>query len=296
MSRTFQVEPAQTAVAAALNAAGVHRSAIYYDVLDHIEDLLMPGELKARTLSGMTWSLDMLILNMARSVFFETYEIHMGDNPRTSDSLNEFIEAMRGLAANDKLNLMDGRDHTNYGTLCILMKMRDAWYDDAQKAATSMRPVQMLTLDEQLIKEKVQELDPMSRAKMEQMASFAAEGDAEVSKTIMERLQEAQKLRFQKTFEMNQRIRPALRSILMHASGYALISDEQMTFYNLPVAAQVRLIEAAIRSIDRAMSDLSTNRKVTLQDFATYLRDGGAAMKALKAVLAEPKFAEHNQR
>lgn len=295
MSRTFQVEPPQTAVAAALNAAGVHRSAIYYDLIEHVDELLMRGELKARTFSGMAWSLDMLILNMARSVFFETYEVHMGDNPRTPDSLNEFIEAMRGLAAADKLNLMDGRDHTSYGTLCILMKMRDVWYDEAQKASLSMRPVEVMSLDERLIKEKVQELDPMSRAKLEQFAAYAADGDAEVNKEILKRLEAAQKVRFEKTFEFNQRIRPAMRSILMQASGYGLISEEQMTFYNLPIAAQVRLIEGAIRSIERALSDLSTNRRVTLSDYATYLKEGGAAMKALNAMLKEPKFAEHRR-
>lgn len=296
-----------TIMSAALEAAGVKQSMLtYYDLIDHLDELLMTGELKARVFNSLGWSIDMQCINAARNVFYTVYD-HFVEvmGVRTSSNFERFIKAVSAGDNIDDFNFFEsamreqdhgkeimagmGLEQPAYATMVQLLTLRPLWHDAASKFAT--RPYEHMSLDARMASEQQQEVDSLSRSKLQMLAEFVGDGDDAQTKSALEMLTKSQQERYAKAFEMSRRIRPALSAILAHGANRSMLSDEDVAFHNLPLRTQYQFIVGAQRAVERSLSDLSSNRRISVMEFATFMKEGRAAMKALQDVTKNHKFA-----
>lgn len=293
MNKTFaeQLKPVAAAIIGEVNAESVSRF-VYYDVADDVDDLLTNGELKSRVFASMAWLLDMNCINIARGLFYDLYKETTEVN--TIDAFNAFMMNVRDMAHTGEHAHDIGFENTsNWDTLVDLLNLRGYWHDYASKFAT--RRYEPKSLTALMADEKQQAVTSIDRQKLGMLAEFAGDGDSDVTKQMLERLEVAQNGRFKDAYENRRRLIPAVSAILQRASNSAAIrsSDDQVPdFHKLPVNIQLRLIGGARGAVDRALTDMGTMRSITVMEFATYLKEGGALMKRLNTVMKAPKFAD----
>ncbi len=290
------VNPEKPASALA-NIAATSRH-VYYDPMDDLDSRLTAGELKARTFASMAWSIDMMCINTARALFYDVYRETTEVN--SVDAFNAYMKNVAELNNRGAHTEEIGFENADaWDTLIMLMSLRNVWHDWASKS--SLRGYEPKQLMELMANEKQQAVNSLDRSKLQMMAEFSAEGDAVMTKSMLQRMEEMQNLRFKDSFELRRKLIPAINEILVRAStvlkttgnirfGKADDPDGEAEFHMLPVLTQYRLIANASRAVERTLTDLGTNRAVTMMEYAAYFREGSAAMKALNEVLKAPKF------
>lgn len=273
---------------------------VYYDVLDDVESRLMPGELKSRTLASMAWTMDMMCINTARSLFYDVYRETTEVN--SVDAFNTYMSNVSTMNMRGAHTEEIGFENADaWDTLIMLMSLRGVWHDAAAKASQRMyQPTELL---EMMANEKQQAVNALDRQKLGLMAEFSADGDEKMTKELIDRMEQMQNARYKDSFELRRKLIPAINEILVRASSVVKLSSgvrfgtaddpqDHAEFHQLPVLTQYRLIGAAVRAIERTLMDLGTNRRITMMEYAAYLRDGGAAIKAINEVLKAPKYSD----
>lgn len=277
------------ALAAALPATTTTTTFAGFDLISYIEEMLLDGELKARVVSSLAWSLDMKCINAARAIFFRTYNESLETG--TIDAFNDFVNAMSEVRQNSAHLTEIGFDKSDaFGDLVELLNMRKFWHDRASAVAT--RVYEPKSLMAQVYAEKLREPSALDRSKLGMRAKFMAGDDAELEAKLMANLLNMSAEGLARQHELRQKTRPAIVRILDEAANRSVIQydGEAPEFGTLSTEMQRSFIESAMASIDRALNDLASARQVTVDDYAVACRDGILLQRQLKAVLASPRM------
>lgn len=280
----------QGTLASALTAAGVVASNyIYFDLIGHVEDQLIDGELKARVMSSLAWSLDTRAVNYARSVFFDTYKESVETG--TIDAFNDFCTAMNERAvAGDHTHEVGFEDVDSFSTLVSLLNMRKFWHDRAEACAT--RPYKPKSLAELVLGERARTTAPDTKAKLAIRAAYAADGDLDLEKQLLDSLIRKSDSTKQQQYELRAKLNPAVLRVLELASARAttVYDGECPELHLLPIELQRSLIEGSIGAVERGLSDMADMRNVTLDDYTVAIKESRAFVKSIHEVLKAPKF------
>lgn len=287
------------------------RGTAYYDLIPELKDLLTTPMLRARVLSSMAWTLDVNIINTARSVFYDTYK----DVTETQsiDGMSDFISAMSEMRANENY-MEDLGFELNTGrlqSLTMMLHLSREWHDAAESAAVDANmKYSAKTFAELLASEKPQQVDTLSRTKIRALVRAMVLGDEEAEFVdqceadnvldqpryleLLAQLTEAETLMIKKQeedyrqmFEQRQKVSPAVERIIQYGS-YRDCDDAN--FWQLAVDTQYRLIQSASRTVQRVMQDLASYKSIPMVEYLVIIKESKAAIKALNEVLASPKF------
>jgi hypothetical protein len=265
---------------------------MFYDLLEHVDSLLMSGELKARTFGSLAWKLDTMIVNTARAVFkaMRTEALATG----SLDAYAEFVNRIKEMTTSADHTVEVGFEDTGlFNQLTAMLNQRKFWHDAAQKHSTRTN-YQPKTLVELIVSEEVQKVDGQTREKLAIEAEFMAPGDAARQAIELDGLVSLQASQFQTWFESKQKTTPAILRIIEIATQKAVFvyDDECPPFHELPIQLQRQLIESTMNSVERTCSNLCSDKRVTTNDYRMFKRDAIACTKALAEVLKAPKFQE----
>ena len=270
------------------DAVQVHaQGTAYFDPADTADEFVSPL-FKARVWSSMAWSADMACINAARDLFYSIREMRED----TIDDFNDFINEIAEVKASEDFAEGLGYEE-NAGKLTQLSQLiglREIWHDradtTASDAGTRHAPK---TLEELMDAEKKRTVDSHISANIELRASFAADGDPVLEKTMIEQLTKKQNALFDEQHKNRRKLAPAVRN-LVRIADYRRTKDA-VQFHYLADEVQLRLINGTRSAISRAMDDLASLRGVTTEDYTLILREGYAAIKHLDQIIASPKFS-----
>lgn len=270
-------------VAPKIEAKPVHLSANFYDPQEHISELIATPSLLASIRNSMAWYLDNQYVKVVRDMYWATYEeAQKLDN---IDGMAEFINACKERDFMTYVLTQQGfDDRGGPAVIRLLARLRHEWHD----AVGSQEPTP--DLEDLLAAEKPMRLSSLSAAKLRTLATAIADGDKEMEETVMADLTKREELRSQLMFEQRAKFAPAMLQIERFVLATD-ISTEEAFFYNLPLPMRKRLVQNTVSIIQNAMMRLATDRKVDVLEYAAMSMEGTRAMKAIKAILAQPLFA-----
>jgi len=292
--QTNAITEAMTQLPADAIAKVVNSSYVYFDLHETLKSLLPHELLYARVLSSLAWTLDTNIVNNARGVVYDLYSEAMATG--TIDSWAEFINALKEIEASEANAVLNGFEETgNFKVLVELLNQSKSWHDQAEAAADRAEiKYRKRSLEELLANEQPQRVDTFTRDNLATIAKHVAKGDTNRERITTEMLIRQRTNQAASQHEQRQKLQPAVLRVLHEAqrrcdnAGY---DNEDIAFHTLPLAVQVRMIEATIRIIERTLTDLSGYRQITPIAFAGITAEGFDAMDHLKLVLKAPKYA-----
>ncbi len=282
----------QDALAVANKVEDVVHGTAFFDIMDTLDTVLVHPLMKARVLSSMAWSMDASIINVARNVFWDTHK-EASVNGHIDDFAN-FINTMADMQANENyvedlgFELGAGR----LQQLSLMLKLSVDWHDKAEQAAVAAGvKYTPKGFEELMASEKVQVLDTLSKAKLDALIEATFEGEEHTPEEIEQAkkmLTAQQQERLQQMHASRQAVAPAVLRIISYG---AYRECDATDFWQLPVDAQARMVTAAIRSIQRTMTDLAGYKAITVIEYVGLIKESKAAERALNDVLKTPRFA-----
>lgn len=300
MTRTHTV-PAGT-MAQALTNAGIapeststttHGTA-YFDLMDTLNDVLVHALFRARVLSSMAWAFDTAAINTARSVFWDTHQ--ESTQAGHIDNFANFLNKMSEMRANENYveDLGFELGAGKLQSLSLLIKLARSWHDAAQGAAVAANvKYAPKTVEQLLASEKPQQVDALTIAKLDALVDATFDGEDHTP----EEVEEAKKLiaaqqneRMAAMHASRQMITPAVLRIMAYADYHDTDATE---FWQLPIELQARLINNAISSIDRTITDLASYRSITSIEYIGLIKEAKGAKARLNEVLKSSKFIAH---
>lgn len=270
-------------VAPKIEAKPVHLSANFYDPAHHISELIATPTLLSSIRSSMAWYLDNQYVKAVRDMYWATYE--EAQKLDGIDGMAEFINACKERDFMTYVLTQQGfDDRGGPAVIRLLARLRYEWHD----ATGSQEP--MPDLEDLLAAEKPMRLSPLSAAKLRTLATAIADGDAEAERNVYDDLTQREQLRSQLMFEQRAKFAPGMLQIERFVLATD-VSTEEAFFYNLPLPMRKRLVQNTVMIVQNAMMRLATDRKVDVLEYAAMSMEGTRAMKAIKAILAQPLFA-----
>jgi hypothetical protein len=301
MTRTHTVAPGT--MAQALTNAGItpdtapaitHGTA-YFDLLTTLDDVLVHTLFRARVLSSMAWALDTAAINTARSIFWDTHaeSTQAGHIDNFADFLNKMSEMRANENYVEDLGFELGAGKLQ--SLTLMLKLSQKWHDAAQGAAVGAGiKYTPKSFELMLASEKAQQVDALTIAKLNALVDATFDGED----STPEEIEQAKKLvaaqqseRLAAMHASRQMISPAVLRIIAYAD-YRDHSDAT-EFWQLPVDAQARLINNAISTIDRTVTDLAGYRSITAIEYISLIKEAKGAKARLNDVLKSSKFIAH---
>lgn len=252
----------------------------FFDPIDLLEDKLgHQPNLHSRVLESMTWMIDTLCINQARTVLFGRYT-EQDTEHNDPLSFEDFCQCVADDIAHPSLYKVEG----NESTLAILLALRNHWHDAAESATNADdRDYKPKSLREQMEAEKVKAPDLGTRVNYKKIAELEANGDEAKAARLYEDYMEADKLRTTDRVENNKHLMPVIIEILRAANMHAV---ESSRFDELPELKQKQLTAFAVGAIDRSRIDLArrlSKQPIAFGHMAEAARDAVAAInKVLK--------------
>lgn len=318
MTRTHTVAPGT--MAQALTNAGITEDTVpaithgtaYFDLLTTLDDVLVHALFRARVLSSMAWALDTAAINTARSIFWDTHaeSTQAGHIDNFADFLNKMSEMRANENYVEDLGFELGAGKLQ--SLTLMLKLSQKWHDAAQGAAVGAgikyTPKSFELL---LASEKAQQVDALTIAKLNALVDATFDGED----STPEEIEQAKKLvaaqqseRLAAMHASRQMISPAVLRIIAYAEHRDYFVDYKgdptaaevardmnadTEFWQLPVDAQARLINNAISTIDRTVTDLAGYRSITAIEYIGLIKEAKGAKARLNDVLKSSKFLAH---
>lgn len=271
----------------------VTMSAINYDPIAHIGDILPNEKLRARTLSSLAWYLDRQLSSEVRGLFFKLYE-QLSDpecNSTTIDSYSTFLNVMKEEDGR-RTNLVEQgfMEGSGVGSIRTLICLRDTFHS----AASAMDERHKVpSIDALMAEDRPMKVDALSKAKSAQLAKFMAKGNEVIEARLLAELIARKESRAIDFHERRVELVPALTGMLHFINNTSTVSDAE--FHDLPVLVQKRLVQQLVSIIERAVSECSDDRKVTEFEFVKIMIEGEGAIEAVKAVLAQHTYAQSDE-
>lgn len=286
---------ANEADAAAAENAPVSYGTAFFDLFHTLEDLLVHPLLCARVLSSMTWILDTTAINTARSVFWDVHK--EASEAGHIDDFADFLNRMAEMRANENYveDLGFELGAGKLQSLTLLLKLSQKWHDKAQGASIGAGIKYVPKSFEQLLAgEKAQSVDALTTAKLNALVDATFDGED----STPEEIEQAKKLvatqqseRLAAMHASRQMISPAVLRIIAYADYHD--SSEADEFWQLPVELQARLINNAISTIDRTVTDLAAYKSISALEFIGLIKEAKGAKTRLNDVLKTTKFLAH---
>lgn len=269
----------------------IHGTA-FYDLFDSLDEVLVHPMMKARVLSSMAWMLDTSIINTARSVFWDTQA--SAAEAGHIDNFNDFINAMANMRTNENyvedlgFELGAGR----LQQLSLMLKLSQTWHDKAEQSAVVAGIKYTPKSFEVLItSEKVQTVDVLTKSKLDALIDATFDGEEHTPEEVAAAkamLLKQQQERMTLMHASKQAVAPAVLRIIAYG-GYR--DCDLSEFWQLTIESQVRLITAAVRGIDRTMTDLSAYKSITVIEYVGMIKEAKVAQRVLNEVLRSPRYA-----
>lgn len=282
-------------------------SAAFYDPLAHIQEILPSEMLRERVVSRLAWHIDVLTVNQLRSCYFDLRDEFdaMEDLPPTIDKYNDFISLMKSKDdAHTAMAELGLTQSSGAVTLRQLLLLRPQFHDAVvqanfaktgtinpkmnRRSRKDEEPYRMLSVEELLHAEKAQQVGGSQAVKLRIDAKRAAAGDT----VKEERLYQSAVEREQMFFDDQHGRRKNNIDTLVHMLDFIRYTgtEDHAEFHELPIDVQRTLIESIFAGIDQGMSNANRNRHVSTQDYWSLGEERDAAVAAIKAILAQPKF------
>lgn len=273
-------------VATALADAGITTARVFtryanLDLLEVLKTKIIHPALKARVFASMAWMVDVTAINQARIIYYQMFHDAQLNG---IDSYNEFMARFDELMRD-----FDGQD-TNALSLRKLLGMRNEWHDAAESAAgeAKVRYAQK-SFEDLLLAEKPQRVDTMTRTNLELLAGAIAPTNKDAT---IELLTKRQQMVNESRHESRRETMPFLLTII-DAAGRAL--EDGVQFHELTLELQERLVDAAAKTVERALEDLATNRKLTTIEYASIIQEALAAANELRQI-SRTRFGEQTAK
>ncbi len=262
----------------------------YFDLREFLQDKLPTQQLRGRVLSSMAWRIDTQIIGLARSLFYKLYE----DNVETGtiDAFNEFINAVAKQEGSEQNTYNVGFENSGpFKTMVALLNSSHYWHDAAADVI-GVNIYKHKSLAQLLADEKPQPISVLTTEKMVALAKAVSDGDDERANITAKLLIQKEAQRNEQSHAGRQKIMPAIMRIIDAASNKSPMSDisDEPGFYTFPIAVQQQLIEFAGKAIEMGLTQLASYSSISTLEYASIIAEALAAQRALKTVLASPKF------
>lgn len=256
-------------------AAKVHTR--YTDPLDIIEDKITDTGLKARVLSSLAWMLDNQCIVTARMFFFEQYR--ESEYAGQQDGLNEFMANFRG-SLDIEAVFGSGGPATE---LVNMLSLRQEWHDAAGSAMDADgRVYDPRSWDMLIASERVAPVSSLTKAKQQQLAKFAADGNADDEAEFMKMFEARSKNRAEQRAEMNRMVGPAVLELIHTAERYR----QPTQFEHLDKRTRERFFRTGVKFLMNAMSDMAERNSISDFEFAMMMKEFKEAKRCLEFVLS----------
>lgn len=254
----------------------------YYDPMEHVGNLIKTPSLLKAVQSSLCWYADVTYVRELRSLFWAMYEGQVETGG--IDNYNDFANAMAEREFNEYVTSQQGFDSNSGPTvLRQLARLRAAWYDDNLNSEAKMP-----SLPDLLTNEKPARINADQTKRLDILAKAMADGDAEMEKVLLTSLIEKEQSRAAFSHTQRQRVNPCLELIDAFITRTDIGDGAQ--FHELPMPIQKRLVENTVAVLNNSILQMSRDRKMDLLEFGAATIEASKAIKAVKAVLEQPRF------
>lgn len=252
----------------------------YFDPIDFLDDTIKSPALKERVLSYMAWKIDMVIINAARNLFWESYK---DSNDDVAVDFEEFIVGFRGVV--DQSSTFGSGSAL---TLVKLLSMRSIWHAYAAASSSYMnRDYKERDLAEMIVQDD-KRVVTLDTSKIKIAAEEASYGDADMADQLFKRDVAVALKKEADRRETKLKLRPCVLATLDAARA---CHCESANFWELDLELQAQFARAAIAAIESAKKQLSTTASVTTHDFRDIIIDAREVGAQLAEVL-EKKYSD----
>ena len=261
----------QTAVAAALTAAGLANPAVLsnteaslrlrelrFDPIAYFEEIVTETELRKPALTSAAWALDTEIVNVGRDLYFQIRE----ENPECKD-IGSLIDAFKGTYSNESYW---GEGPTKL--LTQLVYIQDAWYASATRAAmaTGWLDYAPKSIDELILGTKPMPIKASAVTNLTALADYAARstGGKITKEEMLDVTLKGVATKNEQRAEFARSLAPAIRVFIEQARHFAPALPDNyddhapaIEFTDLPEQTRLSILSKIKMANVRARSDLA---------------------------------------
>lgn len=270
----------------------VKMSAKSFDPLVFVSDRINNTRAKARVLSSLAWTLDTTMIGQVRTLFFDMFRdmTMRGEDTsnQTINSYNDFLKAMNEREQRET-NLVEQGFMEGEGVYSIrrLLALRQSYHDAVIGVEMNSRHV-IPTIEQLLLNEKPQKANALTKEKLRMLADDEYPDNKADADALFEEFVKREDLQAIDRHEAAQSRFPAIAGMVHFIGNTSTVTEAE--FSDLPMDTRKRIITGLQGAVSRALTDLASDRKVSVLEFAAARRELKSAFEELAELLQAPQF------